>query len=1235
MQSNKDLRSNLKKKPASFQDVAIRRPKIANTKVTPTRTVRKWRPRLKPSLTVAGLVVFFVVALVGSIQLSQHLEAKRYAISPEVKQLIGASSKALSEQIKFDTESKAFQYNQDAARGVVNGQSGDMLKIGGSEYYGVSLGQKAAQGQTVYDAPNKLAFSMKPQFEQLNGKQIDGAIVYPFDKGQVIYTLKDDGIKEDIVIPKKVSGVSFAYKLELPDSLMAQLNKDGSVGVYSVNKEYQAASIAAKIGKDGGLKKPEKKAEELRFTIPRPVVIDSSNKATKAEVWFELKNDKLTINAKNLQDLSYPISIDPSVTVNSSTGFNNGYDESNTLDVIAGSIARKPISAGTVGSWNSTTSGLSSNRGQYASAISGNLIFIIGGNTVAGYTNAVEWAEMNSNGTLTNWTATNSISGTPIVVGHKAVAYNGYIYVIGGTQGGGTAYDRVQYAAVCTGSNETIGFQAGTNCTVGGSKGVTSWCPDTGGAGCGSRTAPVKLATILYQMGFTAYNGYLYITGGCTNISAGWCHNGLGVNRVTNIVRYMPLNLDGSMAAATWNTTTAMNTTRMSHGTFAYNGYIYALAGCSTNNASLCNNYTTSVEYAAIGKDGTIGKWTTSATTLSFSGAGNDPEFVNAIATRGYVYAVGGDAVNGDVKYASIYASGDIGSFGATTAFTTNRFQSTLFTNKDNLQIVAGCTTSSSGACSVATNDSQYAPIDSISSFGGGNTNAAWASTGQTISRYMAGSATYDGFIYNVGGCTATTGGTCTVVTPASSAVSYVESCAGETSLNTQFTTDCTTSNTPGQTSTWKNPSNAIGTAGYGQAVTAYNGYLYVAGGCTSGTVSSCSGTYGADMQYARICTGFNTDGGCSGLSRGELGTWSTSQFNGGTGRWGAGLAVWDNRLYVIGGTQSGGVTNNVRFALLGSNGAPGSWSTVTTAGTNFTAQTSISAVAYNGYIYFFGGVTSANSYTGMSNAGMYAKIGSNGDLDGNTCGTSNTWCATTNYTGISATGMGLAASDGVLYLVGGSTGTSGYITTSNVRYAYIASDGTLSWQSAASNNSGAHKHGATVIANGYLYAISGASSETASVPAITSTTEFTAIRLPSRVANYSRVLDTASTTTSGTGDMPLITRYSLNSSSVSNGAACYSFPGSSLSMAGVSSNCGSPASLSTRSTLPNTKSRYIFMFMTLDDSLTATALDDNPTTITGISTLLHAGNDRRLRGGKTFTDMNAGSTNQNQLDTE
>jgi hypothetical protein len=338
------------------------------------------------------------------------------------------------------------------------------------------------------------------------------------------------------------------------------------------------------------------------------------------------------------------------------------------------------------------------------------------------------------------------------------------------------------------------------------------------------------------------------------------------------------------------------------------------------------STYYNDVQYAPIEAAGSVGSYnTTNPLYAALWGQAS-------VAYNGYLYVLGGydsnNVYHNDVKYAQINSDGSLGSWTATTSFTTPRWEQGAVAYNGYLYIFGG--QYYNGSANVDLNDVQYAPINSNGTIG------SWtATTSFTTGAYFFGAVAYNGYLYMVGGYNDANG--------TLSSVLYAPI------------------NSNGTIGSW-NPTTSLGTAVYALGAVAYNGYLYNLGGsANSGDVNT--------VQYAPI------------NSNGTIGSWtSATGFNGVREQFAA--VVNDGYIYIIGGLVNGQLTNNVQYAPIESNGSVGSWTTTTPLSSDLRL---LSAVVNNGYLYILGGQDNLGN---NSSTVQYASIGDGGE---GTAGTWNT----------------------------------------------------------------------------------------------------------------------------------------------------------------------------------------------------------------------------------------------------
>jgi hypothetical protein len=1006
------------------------------------------------------------------IPIAHELAAQeRYRLDDNIVRLVGEPNPNLVRKFTFDPQKDWWQFNREgikAASQNVSGEAGgaqaalaamkSQLGGGGAKsdsLYSVDLPTDGMKGVKYYDNNTDLSFSMVPQFDVHDGQVRDGRLIYPFqDGGKLIYTAKNNGMKEDIVLPRNIGDeLRFSYKLELPPELEARLMDDGSVGVFSGdptlygNINFATDQDRAKVENA----RKEARKDNLLFAIPPPVIKQSGSGTHDAQAFFRLDGDTLYVFAKGLNTLTYPISIDPSVVVTSSNDFATGNNEGNIDYSTSGQIGRGQLTGGSIGGWTSTAA-FTTARDSAATIAYNGYMYVIGGTNGTALSD-VQYAPINANGTAGSWAATTSLPTARY--NHAAVVYNGYIYVTGGTSNGTTGLTEVLYARV--NSDGTIGpWTTTTSFTtgrfdhavvtsngymyiIGGTNGTAmsdvQYAPINANGTVGSWTTTTSFTTARYAHTAVANNGWLYVLGGSTNSTS-----------YLSDVQYARMNTDGTVG--TWTTLNSFSGARRNHTTIAYNGYMYVIGG--TNGTALSD-----VQYVPVYTSGVIGGWQqTSALGTSTTGhssavyggylyvVGNnngtysnavayakvDPPgvtssytTVNALGTarkgvaiiayNGYLYAVGGmtsaTAATTAVNYAAINNNGTLGTWGTTTAFTTARGYHYATVYNGYMYVLGGKTGSTT-----TTNTVYYSKINANGTVG------TWTSTTAfTNARQWLAGAVYGNYIYIAGGISNDTG--------------------------TQYNDIRYASfNANGSISTWTAAATTLPQTRDGLQLVAHGGYMYLVGGW-----NKAGNTYYNDVQYALL----NTNG--------SLGSWTTtSSFT--TARRDHSVIVYNGYIYLQGGTN-GTALSDVQYAPLKSDGTVGTWSTNTSmTETKF----SFGAAIYNGNLYLGGGVNGSGTFLTTV---QYATINNGG------VGTAGTWTDDTDLMPTARYRAGVTAYNGYLYVVGGRD-DSGNIYN-NVLYSKLNDDGSIgAWSTDTHTFATPRQDLQTVVYNGYIYVIGG-----------------------------------------------------------------------------------------------------------------------------------------------------------------
>ena len=986
---------------------------------------------------------FFVAILAiiafGTTAYIRNLITSNYQLSVSEQTLIGQPDNSLLKQYTFDSKAQSFYLSKAAIGSSSTSMPSDTVSVGGSvdnqAKFSLELPLNAQKGITTYDNESGLSFTMVPQFSTWSAKQVAGHTVYPFGLNgpKAVYTVKGNGVQEDIIYTKAPKGtVKLQYKLQLPNTLQARMMPGGNLGIYSAtpylfgNISYGSAADEQKVQ----LARQNSAKNNLVFVLPAPEIVTGDGvlpSTSSRHAALSLSGDTVTITASGLGNLFGPVAIDPSVVDSAASNFmNNGNNESDiTYDTTNNQVIEANLDGGSIGA---------------------------------------------------SWTATTFSTSGPVMPARfafGAVAYNGYLYVMGGTQQGASSGDCI------TANNEYcngVFYASITNGTVG------SWASTT----AFPASAPVMPARAYFQA--EAYNGFLYVLGGAeVTGSSGDCTVTNGTYFFCNGTFYAPIctgnnsGFDGCSSTAgtigSWASTTAFPTSapvmepRDQFAAVAYNGYMYVMGGYAPSTGSDCTgggDYCSGTFYAPIDGNGTIGAWasTTAFTTARIA--------LSAVAYNGYLYMMGGvaNASGGDCTAASFYcngvfsapilASGAIGAWTATTAFPASApvmdarklFRAVVYDGY--LYVTGGVASAATGDCTATSdncNGTFYAPIGTNGSIGAWSQSTTLYTTSSMPARYGQGSVIYNGYLVVMGGMDQTTSGDCT----------------SNVGCNGVFTIPL---NGTGITGAYITSSNTFTTGERGGVVVAYDGYLYVMGGDAGGTPVNT-------IYYAAIA------------NNGSIGTLTTTNgFT--TARTFFAAVAYEGYMYVLGGCTSAYAscttgTNDIATVYSSPIAAAGTLSATWTASTSFTTgRYGLGAFAYNGYMYIVGGVNATTYERDV----QYALICTNQHYNNGTsgCGATagvlgTTWTTQTNYLNTARAFFGTAVYGGYVYVAGGETTGSAELAT--VEYAPINADtaevfttptGGLTATFTASGNSFTNaRQGLTAVANnGFLYITGG-----------------------------------------------------------------------------------------------------------------------------------------------------------------
>lgn len=682
-------------------------------------------------------------------------------------------------------------------------------------------------------------------------------------------------------------------------------------------------------------------------------------------------------------------------------------------------------------------------------------------------TTSVSWAKFNTasgtidsanpgTGACSGWCSTSAYSLPSARANFSLVAYNGFLYAIGGTDSTGTRTNTVYISKL--GANGEPQLWNPTNADPGS---WDYWHQDA------------NLSTVRAYTGAVAYNNRLYLLGG------------IGASAPVSTVQVADITGNGTLSS--WASSTSLPSNLYGHDVQVYNDRLYILGGSSTVGGAPTN----SVYYNKINSDGTLNSWvqTTSFTTGRMNQGGN-----MTVVWGAYVYISGGcsalngsgycTAVESDAQVASINADGSLDTWNTMAGVTDTRMSHSLVAWRDNIYEIGGCSSqnTSTGDCNSGMLASiNYGTVnqDGDASTVGQSVDASTAPCNNAtptdcnlpgtthIGNMLAGAVITNGYLYVIGGCT---NNTCSTT---QDNVAYVAiSSTGE------MTKPATCPSGAYQGSAWcvDTVNNVTG----GIAATTpvvFGGRIYLVGGLD-----------GSGNTNSIVRTTVNNDG--------SIGAW-TSQTMTGAGATSvsylyafaranpASAGSNPGNLYIFGGCTTSnsagcsGYTGNVYKCNIQTSGAIASCSTSgqlqigTLPGGSSAGLAIMSGTVYAGYIYLIGGVSP--DFQDLDTV-RYAKI----DNSNNIVTVGSGWVESASVMNVGRRRAAAFGYNGYLYVVGGYDATSGVLP--DIEFIKInVSDGSLVGDPANSNKfyvSGVEinqRWGLSVpVSNSYAYVIGG-----------------------------------------------------------------------------------------------------------------------------------------------------------------
>jgi hypothetical protein len=1052
-----------------------------------------------------SLVVMVLVVVGGDIVpiFQDKLTAHTYALG-SANSLLSAANQPMADKLKYDAQKQVYNFNEGYSptpQGTL-GSAGPQISA--------SANQDPAKGITVTDPTNSIDFTLTPKFNLLPGKQDGNRVVYPLtdNSGWVVYTMHGIGVKEDVILNRAGGdSMTFDYKLSLGNQLVARIQKNGSIGIYG--STLLSGNVATGSDSDAALlQKARDKAPKntLLFDIPAPTIKQLNNKKLDVKASYAIQGDTLSVKVTGLKDAAYPITIDPSIYVETAEKFMNGNNDTNIDFDVADTLIQKGKTTGArFDSWQSMTS-MNSAQWRQGVAVAGGYIYTVGGLSFNGQIFTTQGAD--------TYTVPSGVTSLTVKVWGGGGGGGGGAATAAGAAGGGAGYttgvisvSTGQVLNVYVGGGGTGGsYSAGGNDAGGGGGGGgyssiyrsgTPLAIAAGGGGAGgARNATVGgaggpggcTATATSCNGTTVGDGGA--GGGATTAAGGSAGSGGNNSGTAGSSLTGGAGADGRNAQGT-------------DGSGAAGGLATGGDGGQAN----INTTRAGGGGGGAGNFGGGGGGATSSTNGSAGGgAGGGSNYTDAGLTS-VTNNIGSAATPGNSGDAFRNGAGNGGGGGAALGNGTAGSTGIVVIS------VTGSTSVNSSGVNWAKFNTTTGSIDSANP-GNGACSGWCTATAYNLPapRSNMSLVAYNGFLYAIGGedssCTTGNGtgdnGVCKTVyiaklgangeprlwhpsggtqvywyrdTDLSSPRSFAGAVAynnrmyllgGKTSASSVASVVTTVEEAditgPGNLSSWtttgmvtlRDPANnANPLARYGFGVQAYNDHIYVIGGASSLTTGSPSGS----SQYITL----NSDGTMAG-------NWlTTTSFS--TGRMTNGgnfTAVWGAYIYLIGGCTAYNasgycttVASDVQLASINTDGSLDTWNT----DANVTdTRMGHNVVAWRNVIYEIGGCSAQNTSTGdctttlstiNCGADVNGNCGINQDGDASTVG-SSVASGTAPCSGGTPTSCNLpsasvgnvlnetAIMNGYLYIMGGCTNNGCTTASSGVTYQAIASDGTL-----------------------------------------------------------------------------------------------------------------------------------------------------------------------------------------------
>ncbi len=742
-------------------------------------------------------------------------------------------------------------------------------------------------------------------------------------------------------------------------------------------------------------------------------------------------------------------------------GGGSSYGPGLTLNAGSGATPGNSADTDRVGAGQGGTAGAINGTGTPGSNGIAAISYGAGGTTA---TASLNWMQLSTNdgslvspnpgnGTCSGWCTDAAYNLPQALTNFSMVAYNGFLYVVGGQNSAGTPQNTIYIAKLGANGEPQLWNPNSSDKTT-----WSYWYTDTGLSSARSGLAAVT------------YNNRMYILGGRT------------ASATVNTVEIADITPTGKLS--TWATSTVLPYNLYNHAAFAYNDRLYIVGGGSAVGSAPLS----SIYYNKINSSGTLNSWvqTTSMANGRMSNGGTYTTVWGA-----YLYTAGGcGAVNAsgycttvltDSDVASINADGSIDSWNPIGTLSDQRTGQSLLAWRSTIYQIGGCKAqnTTNGACTNTTNAVAYGTINQdgdASTVGQTTPNGTAPCSGATpTSCNMPGTAYVgnllpvsfisNGYLYIIGGCVdnacsaTASGNTAYVAISSTGAMTKPTTCPAPWTI---------------QGGMWcVNTTNPIPTGVAAASPVVFNGTVYLVGGLNGAgnignlsraTINQANGSLGAWSSQTLASLGVNNVSYLYAFARtnpldATNNPGNLYLFGGCLNSTGAGCTTYSQSVYKCSIQAAGTIAGCTTTGQLQIGSLPGSANP---------GLAIMSGTVYANYVYLIGGVTP--NLVDLKTT-RYAKIDNSNNI---VAVSGSAWIESPYQMAVGRRRSAAFGYNGYLYAVGGYEAATGVLA--DIEFIKInVSDGSLSGGWVVSAVQINQRWGLTVpVSNSYAYVIGG-----------------------------------------------------------------------------------------------------------------------------------------------------------------